>query len=152
MSKHRFHFVIDKGLLSKIDYFVKSKSLNSRGNAINLILDSLDRYVRKEISKGCPNNICDTNDEPVNIGIFVNIDIKHFNKLRFLRYVFKTFSFATVLRRLIRIFFDGVQNNYMGIKKNEKYWISTHMNESSIYNITISTDFFLKKLKVPPDN
>ncbi len=147
MNKHRFHFVIDNDLLSKIDKFILEKSLKSRENAINTILDSMHKFVIKEISGGCPNQLSDVHEEPVDLSITVNINIEHFNKIRFLKYVFKTFSYATILRRLIRIFFDGIE---IVRGKNCKVLITTHMNIFKSYLITISDKFLITKLTIPP--
>ncbi len=149
MRKHRFHFVLDKSLLKKVDDFILSNSLKSREKAINYILNFMDKYLRKEISKGFPNKISDNCTELMETDITVNINLKSYDKLRFLKYVGKTFSYATILRRIIRLYFDRI------VIKNKKridykYRVSTHMNSFLPYEITLSYNFRIKKLFVPP--
>ncbi len=36
--------------------------------------------------------------------IIINIDKNHFDTIRFIRFAYRTFSFATVLRKILRLF------------------------------------------------
>ncbi len=102
-TSHRFHFKIDTFLLEEIDNFKAKMNISSREGAINWIFETMMPYINEEIKN--PYSI-GLNDEPVSVPEDITIKIREYNfdVIRFIRLRFHSFSFASILRYILRLF------------------------------------------------
>ncbi|HBD92766.1 MAG: hypothetical protein A2015_08810 [Spirochaetes bacterium GWF1_31_7] len=115
-TTHRFHFKIDVFLLEEIDKFKEKMNISSREGAINWIFETMMPYINEEIKN--PYSI-GLNDEAVSVPEDITIKIREYNfdVIRFIRLRFHSFSFATILRYILRLFLVLKNGVILGLLK-----------------------------------
>ena len=102
-TTHRFHFKIDTFLLDEIDKYREKMNINSREGVINWIFETMTPYINDEIKNPYSTGL---NDGAVSVSEDITIKIREYNFdiIRFIRLRFHSFSFATILRHILRLF------------------------------------------------
>ncbi len=102
-NSHRFHFKIDAFLLEEIDKYTKKMNNKSREGTINWIFETMMPYINNEIMNSESLGFSD-GEIFVPEEITVKIRDYNFDVIRFIRLRFHSFSFATILRHILRLF------------------------------------------------
>ncbi len=115
-TTHRFHFKIDAFLLEEIDKYRDKMNIASREGVINWIFETMMPCIHEEIKN--PESI-GFNDGAVSVSEDITVKIRDYNfdVIRFLRLRFHSFSFATILRYIIRIFLVLKNRVILGLLK-----------------------------------
>ncbi|HBD94128.1 MAG: hypothetical protein A2015_17155 [Spirochaetes bacterium GWF1_31_7] len=102
-NTHRFHFKIDSFLLEEIDKYCVKMNITSREGAINWIFETMLPFINDEIKNPYIIGMCDV---AVSVSEDITIKIRDYNfdVIRFLRLRFHSFSFASILRYILRVF------------------------------------------------
>ncbi len=115
-TTHRFHFKIDTFLLEEIDKYRDKMNITSREGVINWIFEKMMPYINEEIKN--PYSI-GLNDGAVSVSEDITIKIREYNfdVIRFLRLRFHSFSFASILRFILRVFLVLKNSVILGLLK-----------------------------------
>ncbi len=115
-SLHRFHLKIDKQLLKKIDKYRIDFKLKNRDEVVNRIFSDFLPIIESSIRDSNTSDLSD-NNKNFSEDIIIKIKEEYFSVIRFVKFIFKTFSYATILRKILRLFL--IDKNEL--KKKRKY-------------------------------
>ncbi len=137
MSYLRFHFVSEEKLISDLDWAAASACMD-RSTYVNfilgkmmIILDELDLFPMKEMLVdgmiGFSKNV------------IVKIKPEYLEKLKYLHFRFSTFSIATILRKILRVYLYRFKRSIYNIIKwikdffKNRIWSATDFETHMIF-------------------
>lgn len=133
---HRFHFKINARLLSMLDTWSVRNGCD-RSYMVNLILFKLQPVIEEYEMCGY-QEYQGRDTEPLDQDIFVSLQNDLFRLLRYLHFRYSTFSMASLLRKILQIYFEKackfnvaeVMNYVARVKKRAlmRSWFSTELH------------------------